>query len=173
MRSLTLTLIVLMSVTGACVTTEADSLNALTDHIAPGSGSAITVAIDASAANALAYGGGPTFDGNEWILGSLLVPIRYPLPVSTGDTITGYRVYIRKGAPYPVSAYLESANGTTGYRESLAVATTTTAGGIVAVEMAGLQITAQPGTAYSIRLYGNGIVAGDVAMNAAADLIRR
>ncbi len=135
--------------------------------------STLTVSIDAAAASALAYGGGPTFDGNEWILGSLLVPIRYPLPVITGDTITGYRVFIRKGAPYPVSAYLESANGFTGARESLAVAATTTTGGIVTAEISGLQIQTQPGTAYSIRLYGNGLVAGDVAMNAAVDLVRR
>ncbi len=135
---------------------------------------ASSVAIDASAAAVATLPGCPVFDGNEWLLGPTLVPIRYPVTANAGDTITGFRVYFRKGTSYVASAYLESADGATGIREAAsdpAIASGTS--GLSVANVTGLAVPVRAGVGYSIRVYGNGVAAGDVAMNAVVDLQRR
>jgi hypothetical protein len=115
---------------------------------------------------------GPVFDGNSWTFGASLIPVRYPFHVQTGDTIVGFRVFVDKHTPNPVSAFLEQHVGLRGYHEGLGDQVSTSyPSGIVTLAAGGLSIPVQAGTSYSLRVYGNW-QPGDRAMNAEVDIRR-
>lgn len=134
---------------------------------------ATSVQIDASAGFVSNYPGGPTFDGNDWSLTSLLVPVRYPVQLQTGDRITGFRVFVSKFTGGSVTAYLERRAGLVGSYEVIAQPVSTSQPiGTLAIGATGLSSLVASGTSYSIRIYGNGVNSGDRVLNAEVDVQR-
>jgi hypothetical protein len=57
----------------------------------------ISIQIDPSACEAPS--GGPVFDGALWAIGESTAPLRCPIPVQMGDTLTEWVVFVQRDSP--------------------------------------------------------------------------
>lgn len=135
------------------------------------------IAIHPAAALAPTGGGqtnAPVFDGQMWAIGTSTLPLRYPIPVRLGDSITRARLFVVRSEPgASLTVAIQRLDNATG--DHLLVgypvvdASTTPGRFAISVDLAGPETVAGDAT-YSLLVLGGG-VAGDHVDSAMVGLL--
>ena len=109
---------------------------------------------------------------SRWAFGTATDPLCYPLRLTVGDKVTGFRAFLNKtSASGTVTVALRSVDASTGVIATIASATYAASSGFVQLAQTAAYTLSSVNVSLHIAVTGGGTT-GDLAFHAAADIVR-